>query len=86
MEALTDPLKKTMAQYGFVLWLALTAVTVLGFRFLSPNERIAKVEVRIEALQQKEQADSDVRATMIRWMCVKSTPREISLSGLKCAP
>jgi len=86
LEALTEPMKKTMARYGFFLWLATVVAIMLGFRTFTPSERLTRIEAvqdtaRIERQTLHEQNAAILRkeAAEARWMCLHSTRQEKAL-------
>jgi hypothetical protein len=80
VKSLGRPLAKLLA----LLWFLTVTATVLGFRWFGPFARLDSVESKVTAIQVQQRSDSETRAQMVRWMCVKSSPVEIALSGLEC--
>jgi hypothetical protein len=69
----------------YLAFLVLSALgAMLGFQYVGPGERLEKVEAKVEVLQHHEDAHEQQDSTMIRWMCVKSTPTERQYVGLHC--
>jgi hypothetical protein len=86
-----DALKKWLSKWAGVFWITLILATMLGFKLTGPGADIEELKVRLDSaeaarkdMQKQHDLLQDQYGRMERWMCVKSTPKEIALSGLKC--
>ena len=84
-EPLREAAKSSPHWLIYVAFAALSAAgAMLGFQYVGPGERLTKVEARMDKIDTVEAGQDEREATMVRWMCVKSTPNEQRLAGLKC--
>ena len=65
------------AKYSPLLMLLAAGALVLGFQWLSPNERITKLEREVAAMRQDFRYIRDAK-------CVELTPSEVALIQLNC--
>ena len=77
-------LSRKQSRLLLLIWVASMGLLVLGFGWVTPNARLGKVEAQIVVLSNAQAAHEQQDKTMIRWMCVKSTPTEQHLAGLVC--
>jgi hypothetical protein len=86
-----DTLKQWLGKWAGVFWVALVLATMLGFKLVGPGTEISELKLRLDSTEtaqrklMRQHEAIDARGDRFeRWMCVKSSAKEMVLSGLKC--